>query len=762
MEGQTFSHYQVLERLGGGGMGVVYKALDTTLDRYVALKFLPPELTRDDEARRRFVQEAKAASALDHPNVCTIHEIASTPDDQLFIAMGYYVGETLKQRIVRGPLPVVEALDIIRQVAEGLAEAHAAGIVHRDIKPANIIVTTNGLVKILDFGIAKLTGVTGLTETGITLGTVSYMSPEQVNGEEAGPQSDVWALGVVLYELLTGQPPFPGDRPAVVLHAITGRAPSPVRARCPEASPGVVRVVTQALEKSRERRYQTVRDFLAAIPPASVDTAPTAKDATRATEATVRIGTGVSELPSIAVLPFADMSPEKDQDYFCEGLAEELIDALAQLDGLRVVARTSTFQFRGKGHDLREVGEKLTVTTVLEGSVRKAGNRLRINAQLINVRDGYHLWSKRYDREMDDVFAVQDEIARAVVTELKVRLLGPAETPLVTRPTESLEAYACYLHGRHYRFSRYEVAKASECFEEAVRHDPTYAAAWAGVAEAAVLAGIFFQQRPQEASTKARTAVDRALALDDGLAEAHEAAAKIRFWFDWRWDDADREFARAIELNPANADTHAGYGNCLALIGRIEEALTLVARAQETDPLSPHASEAAAVAYVAGRRYEEAIAASRHSLDLQPGMTNALWHLAEAHQANGQPEEALAILQSASGATARSGIHMAYVGHALALSGSPDMAREVLERLVDRRAHEYVAPFVLAFIHLGLGEFEAAVDHLEDSYKERSPGLIYLQHPAWRDALGDHPRFEHLRRCVGLTDLPSSEPVSTI
>ena len=671
--------------------------------------------------------------------------------------MGYYAGETLKQRIARGPLAIGDALDIIRQAGEGLAEAHAAGVVHRDVKPANIIVTTNGLVKILDFGIAKLTGVTGLTETGITLGTVSYMSPEQVNGEEAGPQSDVWALGAVLYELLTGQPPFPGDRPAVVLHAITGRAPSPVRARCPEASPGVVRVVTRALEKTRTLRYRTACDFLAAIPGADAVAALGTEalrgpDAARPTEATVGTATDAPEVPSIAVLPFANMSADPEQEYFCEGLAEELIDALARLDGLRVVARTSAFQFRGKGHDLREVAEKLKVRTVLEGSVRKAGNRLRINAQLINADDGYHLWSERYDREMDDIFAVQDEIARAVVSELKVKLLGAAERALVTRPTESLEAYACYMQGCHYRFSRYEVAKASQCFEEAVRHDPAYAAAWAGVAEAAVLAGIFLRQRPQEASTRARAAVERALTLDDGLAEAHLAAAKIRFWFDWRWDDADREFARAIGLNAANADAYAGYGTCLAWLGRTDEALIQVAGAHAIDPLSAHAFAVAAYAYLVGRRYEEGIIACRQALDLEPGMTNVRWWLSLIYQAKKLPEEALATLRDVSEGTTRSSIDLGFLGHALARAGQESEARRVLTELQSRAEHRYVAQATFATVHLGLGDLEQALDCMEGTFEERGSSILAINRPEW-DALRDHPRFQELRRRVGAPDV---------
>ena len=753
MEGQIFSHYQVLERLGGGGMGVVYKALDTTLDRHVALKFLPPELTRDDEARRRFVQEAKAASALDHPNVCSIYEIASTPDDQLFIAMGYYAGETLKQRIARGPLTIDDALDVITQVGEGLAEAHGAGIVHRDIKPANIIVTKRGLVKILDFGIAKLTGVTGLTETGITLGTVSYMSPEQVNGEDAGPQSDVWALGAVFYELLTGQVPFPGDRPAVVMHGITDRAPSPVRALCPEASAAVVRVVTGALEKSCELRYRTARDFLAAIAAIGTTAAgnpPSGTDATRVTEATTGRELARHEGPSVAVLPFADMSPEKDQDYFCEGLAEELIDALAQLEGLRVVARTSAFRFKADAPDLREVGEKLNVTTVLEGSVRKAGNRLRINAQLINAADGYHLWSKRYDREMDDIFAVQDEIARAVVTELKVKLLGASEQPLVARVTNSLEAYQCYLKGRHNRI-RFRVVQASQFYEEAGRLDATYAAAYAGLANAAVGAAFLFLWPPAEASAKARPAAERALTLDDGLSEAHHSMARIRFWFDWRWGDAEQGYKRAIELNPTNADARTSYATFLGFMGRMDEALTQLLSTQEVDPLSAYASSVAGVAYLVGRRYEKAIAAYRQALDLEPDFTFALWYLSLTYQARAQSGEALATLRNVSGATARSPAHLASLGYALGRAGQQSEARRVLIELRDRSQREYVAPFALAAIHLGLGELDEALGHLEDACEERSPGLIYLQRPDW-DPIRDHPRGQDLLRRLNLPD----------
>jgi len=424
--GSRLGPYTITAELGHGGMGVVYTAQDPRLKRQVAIKLLTSDLTRDETAKQRFLQEAQAASALDHPNICNVHEINETKDGQLYLVMAYYEGETLKERIERGALALDDAVNIATQVGLGLAEAHGAGIVHRDIKPANLLIAKGGVVKILDFGLAKLAGAEGVMQTGTTVGTVAYMSPEQARGEEVDHRTDIWSLGVVLYETLSGHQPFRGENLLSISGAIQQDPPPALTGD----SSSLTGVVSRALHKSQSQRYQDVTDLL---------------DALRKSTGPATHPTDQADIPSIAVLPFADMSPGKDQDYFCEGLAEELIDALAQLDGLRVVARTSAFQFRGKGHDLREVGTKLEVTTVLEGSVRKAGNRLRINAQLINTDDGYHLWSKRYDREMDDIFAVQDEIARAVVTELKVKLLCASDRPLVVRPTGSLDAYAAYM-----------------------------------------------------------------------------------------------------------------------------------------------------------------------------------------------------------------------------------------------------------------------------------------------------------------------------
>ena len=508
--------YRVLDKLGEGGMGVVYLAEDPRLNRQVAIKVLPPDMTRDTTAKQRFLQEAKAASALDHPNICNIHEINETADGRLYLVMAHYEGETLKERIARGALALEDTIDIASQVGQGLAEAHRAGIVHRDVKPANLLVTKSGVVKILDFGLAKLVGEDSVTQAG-TVGTVAYMSPEQARGAAFDHRTDIWSLGVVLYEMLTGELPFQGDNLLSLADAIRSDEPRPVRGEAASLNPALGR----ALSKTPALRYGAVTDLLddlrsgrrtgAAVPPADN-----------------------AVIPSIAVLPFADMSPQKDQDYFCEGLAEELIDMLARLDTLRVVARTSAFQFKGQARDLRDVGEKLNVGHVLEGSVRKAGDRLRVNVQLINTDDGYHIWSERFDRDLDDVFAVQDEIGRAVVQKLKPRLLGTvAETPGTTTAVQEPAlgrhvhpvgpaAHEAYLKGRYHagKRSAASLRQAVEHFQDALRQEPAYAAAHAGLAECLTMQATGYEGDSKLVAERARAAAVAAVELDADLAEA--------------------------------------------------------------------------------------------------------------------------------------------------------------------------------------------------------------------------------------------------
>ena len=603
--GSRLGPYQIVSQLGSGGMGVVYKARDPRLKRTVAIKLLPPDLTRDETAKQRFLQEAQAASALDHPNICTIFEINETADGQLYLVMAHYEGETLKERISKGALELDDAIDIAKQVGEGLAEAHGAGIVHRDIKPANLLITKTGVVKILDFGLAKLAGAEGMTQTGTTLGTVAYMSPEQAKGEEVDHRTDIWSLGVVLYEMLAGQPPFQGKNYLVVANAIAGGTPRSLTGPAAAAQG----VLERALNKQRSERHSAAADLLDDLQRVcSLSDAPTA--AARPLP---------PDVPSIAVLPFADMSPEKDQDYFCEGMAEEIINALTKLENLKVASRTSAFQFKDRSQDIRTIGEALNVNAVLEGSVRTAGKRLRVMAELINMSDGYHLWSERYDRTMDDVFDIQDEIAHAIAEALKIKLLDTA-VPKVARHTADLDAYHLYLQGRHHWSSRYRggLDKAARCFELEIEKDPSYPLAHAGLAHAFSILALYGHLPPRVAFPRAKAAVEQALRADPPISEAHTASGMIRMMFDWNWPAAEAEFRQAVSLNPSDPLAFSWLAFSLCQVGRHREAIAAATKGQELDPLSPYANSALGLVLHVCRKHDQALEISRRVLEREP------------------------------------------------------------------------------------------------------------------------------------------------
>ena len=740
MTGKTISHYRVLEKLGGGGMGVVYKAEDTKLKRTVALKFLPEDLSKDREALERFQREAQAASALNHPNICTIYDI-DEHEGQPFIAMEYLEGGTLRERVERGPLPVLDALDLACQMAEALAEAHAHGIVHRDIKPANVMLTKAGHVKLVDFGLARLPEMAGVTATGATLGTPAYMAPEQVRGETIDGRADLWALGVVLYEMLAARHPFPSESAQGIFYGVLNRAPEPLERLRSGLPPTLVRIVNRALTKDALRRYQQAEQMLADM-----------QACRQELQSGPARGEGERRVPSIAVLPFANLSADKEQEYFCDGMTEELITALSALQGLRVAAHSSSFQFKGQALDIRKVGEQLNVETVLEGSVRKLGERLRVAAQLVNVSDGYHLWSERYDRRLDDVFEVQDEIARAIVEKLKVKLMGEPEAPLVKRGTTNLEAYQLYLQGRYYFARRYKggLGEAVHCYSRAVAIDPGFAPAWAGLGESYAIMSWFAYGPLRELHPKALEAARRALTLDASLPEAHHALAVAHMYLEWDWTVIEREFMRALALNPHAALTRAMYAIVLAAMGRDNDAIREAECATTLDPLS------AIFAYTCGlmcallRRFPRASEELQKAVALDPYFVPAWWGLAIACTSSGRHEEAIVAAERAVTLSEQAVFCVGAQGLVLGNAGRITEARRLLTELTERSQREYVPLTMLALVHLGLGEDDEALACIERQQAEDGITPFILVTP-WCDRIRGDPRFTAILAATGYT-----------
>jgi serine/threonine-protein kinase len=655
--------------------------------------------------------------------------------------MEYIEGRTLDKLLKeQGRLGAGEALRIVAQAALALEHAHNNRIIHRDIKPSNIILDGYGNVKVMDFGLARITGERSrLTQSGTLMGTLDYMSPEQCRGEELDAQTDVYSLGVVLYEMLAGRPPFDAPNEAALINRILHDDPPELTALDPDVPQDVADTVARAMSRNKDGRYATIAEFLEDL---------------RRLESIASSSAGKSKAsPSIAVLPFVDMSPQKDQEYFCDGIAEELINALTQLKDLHVVARTSAFSFKGRNVKIRDIGRELNVETVLEGSVRKAGNRLRITAQLVKVDDGYHLWSEKYDRDMEDIFAIQDEISEAIVDRLRPRLLTQEKLKLARRQTIDLEAYNVYLQGRYFwnKIAEDSLKKALAFFERAIDRAPDYAAAYAGIADCYNSLAIHSLLCPRDAYPKALAAAQKALEIDDSLADAHASLGIIKSFYDYDWQGAEVEFRRAIELNPGYAFAHFGYGTHLRYMERFDEAIREVEQALELDPLSLLFNrELGHTLYYAGE-YDRAIEALKKTIEMDPAFPLAHLVLAVVYLAKSMYDEAMAeIEKEKSISTGQDLFAEAAIGITYGYLGKRDEVQKILRDILQQSQRRYVPPTVVAMLCLGLGENDRCFEWLDRAYEERDPHLRVLKVGALFAPVRSDPRYIALLKKIGL------------
>jgi eukaryotic-like serine/threonine-protein kinase len=871
--GQTLGHYRILSLLGEGGMGEVYLALDVRLERQVALKLLPAQFTQDADRLRRFIQEAKAASGLNHPNIITIHDIGATESGH-FVATEYVAGRTLRQLMTGAPLELGRALDVTTQIANALAAAHSAGIVHRDIKPENVMVRPDGYLKVLDFGIAKLkrqrdwgtdSGEKGETEgqreggterqrdvemtseindlsvppsprlsvplslrlsdvqtaSGLVLGTAQYMSPEQARGQEVDERTDIFSLGVLIYEMIAGRRPFEGATRAEIIRSLIEREPPPLDEDVPAA---LREIVSRALRKDRAERYQSVYKLLAdlrqlkrglrtsghlksAFQPrawseatlitssAGHDTsaqafglrtvgesgstlgasrsrlgrlAPVLKRRVWILPALLALGAAAwlaysylrpakSAIDSLAVLPFVNTGPSAimdanaDAEYLADGLTDSLINSLSQLPHVNVIGRGPVFRFKKDQSDPMAIARRLGVRAVLTGRIAQRGDALSISAELMDARDGSHLWGAQYERRLSDLIFVQEEITERITTGLRLKLTEAQSKQLGKRYTENTEAHQHYLKGRFFfmQFTPEGMRKALDHFHQAIALDPGYALAHAGVGYVYAVAASQYEE-PGETMRKARQASLQALKLDEALPEAHFSLALVRWWADWNWPAAEAGFRRAIELNPNNATWRAVYADFLSTHERFTEALAQAQRAQELDPLSVYVNSSLAKVYYNDRQYDRALAGYRQMLELDPDSTRAKRGLGRVLLQQGQYADAIAALRQAVARESHT-YFISDLGHAYAVAGRRGEARRMLAQLQDVARQRYVSPVYIAKVYVGLGETAAAMALLNQAFLERSDQLTGLRVDPAFDPLRADPRFIDLLRRVGLT-----------
>jgi TolB-like protein len=784
---ERVGRYRIGGRVSEGGMGVVYRAVDETLGRTIALKFLQARYRADDSAAERFRREARAAAALEHPNICTVHEIGESADGRLYIAMPLYDGETLEQRIERGALAVEDAVEIAVQVARALAKAHAAGIVHRDVKSSNVFITADGVVKLLDFGIAKLADA-ALTATGEArpIGTVAYMSPEQARGEDVDHRTDIWSLGVVLYEMLAGRRPFTGGDPFVVLDAIQHARYVAIATRRSDVPPALARIVDIALAREPAARQQsasalerellasggvtswrgrlTRRSALAALVVVAVSiagaaiagsaglsrhdvapSAPTVVDGPAASAPAVR---------SLAVLPFVDLSSGSTERYFGDGLSEEITTALGRIEGLRVAARTSAFALRDRALDVRRIADTLGVDAVLEGSVRRAGHRLRVTTQLVDAHSGMRIWAGAYDRQDADVLTVQDEIAGAIADALELRLSVHEGAPAV-RSTTNPEAYDLYLRALQLRTDLRVDAlqRASELLDRAIELQPDFASAYA--VKASVLEPrVLFRQIPQaEGLRAARSAIDRAFALDPQNGEAHVARGILQLFWEWDWAGAERSLQSAVALDPNNAHAWHHLGNYYRAMGRLDAAADARLRGLALDPLNARLRAALGEEYFYAGRWDDALTALQRAAQLDPlhpillGRANTAVGPGRVYIAEGREAEGVQDLLRVAGLRGASAVEIDALRASYRMGGIHGFWRAWLA--MDRRqSGPSMDPLRIAALSALAGDTAQALTWLESAYAERNPGLIFLRTDPSFASVRANPRYRRVERAM--------------
>jgi serine/threonine protein kinase len=742
--------YEIIEELGKGGMGRVYRAFDKQLEEEIAIKLLKSEIAADKKTLNRFKNEIKLARKIIHKNVCRMHDLHEDGDTK-FITMEFVPGEDLKSQLRRmGKVPVEKAVFIAHQIADGLAEAHRLGVIHRDLKPHNVMIDKEGNARIMDFGIARSLGGRELTGEGVIIGTPEYMSPEQVEGKEADQRSDIYSLGITLYEMVTGGPPFEGDTTLSTALKHKTEIPQDPREFNPQIPEELSRLILKCMAKEKERRYQRVDEIQSALFAIESGT-PTTGIAAAKVPDTKKISEAEWK-KSIAVLPFSNLSPEKEQEYFCDGLSEEIINALSHIRELRVAARTSAFAFKGKDIDIREVGEKLKVDVVLEGSVRKFGPRLRITAQLVNVEDGYHIWSGQFDREMKDIFDIQEEISLTIVDHLKLKMLKGEKEKILKRHTEDHEAYELYLKGLYFWKRRYErgLQKSLQYFQLAVEKDPDYALPHVGIADAYGILGVYGFLPPNQAYPRARAAANKALEIDPQLAEVYPSLGWIAMWYDRDWTAAENHFLKAIQMKPDYPEAHMWYGNLLFSTERFDEAVREMKKAAELEPLEPAPQTHVAWALYFARRFDESIEELNKVIASDPEFSLPYMWLSMNMLAKKSWGEAIAAIQKFAELSGESVLALSILGLAYGLAGMKDDAFKILERMDGLTKDHYVGPLYRGFVLIGLGEKDRALENLEKAYLENESAMAYLKVWPILDSLRSNPRFKALLKKMKL------------